>query len=79
MSSFESCEYAKSSTRQGISQKFAEKTISNNYEVCTAVALCFPYSMVLENINLYSDVHVHGFSSVNFCKKITCFAFYLVL
>jgi hypothetical protein len=31
---------------------------SNNYEVCTAVALCFPnilYVMVLENINLSSD------------------------
>jgi hypothetical protein len=41
---------------------FAEKSItiisSNNYEVCTALALCFLNIldvMVLENINLSSD------------------------
>jgi hypothetical protein len=43
-------------------KKNAEKTInhlgSNNCEVCTAVALCFPNIldvMVLENINLSQD------------------------
>jgi hypothetical protein len=47
-----------------ISQKWLEKKPyknnlrSNNYEVCTAVALCFPNildDMVIENINLSSD------------------------
>jgi hypothetical protein len=52
-----------------ISQKWPEKKMqkklwkkkhlrSNSYEVCTAVALCFPNILdviVLENINLSSD------------------------
>jgi hypothetical protein len=42
------------------SNKFADKNHlgNNNYEVCTAVALCFPNIldvMVLENMNLSSD------------------------
>jgi hypothetical protein len=53
------CEMYIACVLKGIGLKLAEKTIknnlrSNNYEVCTAVALCFPNIldvMVLKNIN----------------------------
>jgi hypothetical protein len=49
--------------KNGLKKHFQKKNYknyltSNNYEVCTAVALCFPNildAMVIENINLSED------------------------
>ena len=58
-------------------EKFNNHLRSNDYEVCTAVALCFPNIlevMVLENINLSSDrnratVTVSNGTDVDFCHQ----------
>jgi hypothetical protein len=52
---------------------------SNNYELCTAVALCFPNNldvMVLENINLSSDRNRATWISV-ICLLYTLSAVYI--
>jgi hypothetical protein len=48
---------------------------SNNYEVCTAVALCFPNIldvMVLENINLSSDRNYYCGRMIQIWISVIC-------
>ena len=69
--------FLKNGLKKFCTKNYKNHLRSNNYEVCTAVALCFPNIldvMVLENINLSSDrnratVTVSNGTDVDFCHQ----------